>query len=100
VLKKLQVPQCTTSRPVQPAHYFKWEHLRRKGGLSKHSSKHFSRERDTRKGYTRGATKEATGFQPNEPTSQQIQIQILSCVGKSCCPVRPLGYQAIPGWAR
>ena len=61
VLKKLQVPQCTTSRPVQPAHYFKWEHLRRKGGLSKHSSKHFSRERDTRKGSTRGATKEATG---------------------------------------
>ena len=46
---------------MQPAHYFKWEHLRRKGGLSKHSSKHFSRERDTRKGSTRGATKEATG---------------------------------------
>lgn len=24
--KKLQVPECTTSRPVQAAHYFKWEH--------------------------------------------------------------------------
>ena len=48
-LKKLQVPQCTTSRPVLII-------LRGSTCEGELSAKHFSRE-----GSTRGATKEATG---------------------------------------